>query len=182
MVLVDSQWVLTAAVNINTNNILVGAGYYYLLENLDPLGVEVLISLADAQLVRQNWWITSLSSMVLFLLFWWTWFDGFWLSFAFLDLFLDFLVMAYSLLSRLSILSAFVNHQTEFSASFPYSEKEDKVSKRCKAKCILNLFNPIACYEAWLSKGGFLPHKSNSLGIPFKIWRYLGTVDQLLDV
>ena len=54
MALVDDQWVLAAAVKINTSNILVGSGYYYLLEGLDPLGGEFLISLADTQLVCHN--------------------------------------------------------------------------------------------------------------------------------
>ena len=54
MALVDDQWVLAAAVKINTSNILVGSGYYYLLNGLDPLGGEFLISLADTQLVCHN--------------------------------------------------------------------------------------------------------------------------------
>jgi hypothetical protein len=51
MALVDDQWVLAAAVKINTNNILVVSGYYYSLDGLDPLGGEFLISLADTQLM-----------------------------------------------------------------------------------------------------------------------------------
>ena len=54
MALVDDQWVLAAAVKINTSNILVGSGYYYSLDGLDPLGDEFLISLADTQLVCHN--------------------------------------------------------------------------------------------------------------------------------
>ena len=54
MALVDDQWVLAAAVKINTNNILVVSGYYYSLDGLDPLGGEFLISLADTQLVCHN--------------------------------------------------------------------------------------------------------------------------------
>jgi len=45
---------LVAAMKVNTNNILVGSGYYYLLDSLDPLGGEFLISLADTQLVCHN--------------------------------------------------------------------------------------------------------------------------------
>jgi hypothetical protein len=54
LVLVDNQYVLAALVKINTNKILVGAGYYYPLDGLGPLGVKVLISQADTQLVSQN--------------------------------------------------------------------------------------------------------------------------------
>ncbi len=132
LALVDDQWVLAAAVKINTNNILVGSGYYYLLGGLDPLGGEFLISLADTQLVCHNWWITSLSSMFLAFSS-----DRLYLEASCPPLLsmsiLNFLVQVRSLLARLTCLSVLMNHPSKLSCRLMV-RKEDNRSKLVHSK------------------------------------------------